>query len=63
MAAPSTAWGWDWVGFESLQPKPFYDQYGLVAISLICRIKKRVIVFSGISVFISWHVKSNDIEK
>ena len=63
MAGQSTAWVGEGWALGSLQPKPFYGQYGLVPISLICRIKKRVIVFSGIVVFISYRVKFNDIEK
>lgn len=38
-------------------------QFGLVVSSFICRIRKQVIIFSGSAVFMSWHARSNEIEK
>lgn len=38
-------------------------QFDVVVSSFICRIRKRVIIFSGSAVFMSRPVRSNEIEK
>lgn len=51
-------WFYFW-GFFSI----CLHQFGLVVSSFICRIRKHVIIFSGSAIFMSWHARSNEIEK